>query len=131
MAFSGYKNQRRRTNKEGGTKGGKLYRGEQIFCPCFCSKKQRRSCLTMVRHERVKKEGTRRNWTERGEDRGNHRTGEERNQRKKKLEKRSRTDERERENQTKQRGKTEEKLGRVNREKRRAREKKMKKTEEE
>jgi hypothetical protein len=36
----------------------------------------------MVRHERVKKKGTRRNWTERGEDRGNHRTGEERNQRK-------------------------------------------------
>jgi hypothetical protein len=37
------------------TQEQKLHRGEQVFCPCFFSKKQRRSCLTIVRHEHVKK----------------------------------------------------------------------------
>jgi hypothetical protein len=26
---------------------------EQIFCPCFFSRKQRRSCLAIVRHEHL------------------------------------------------------------------------------
>jgi len=33
-------------NKKSQNRGGRLYRGEQNFCPCFFSKKQRRSCLT-------------------------------------------------------------------------------------
>jgi hypothetical protein len=42
----------RRTGKG---QGNEQDRGEQIFCPCFFSKKQRHSCLTIVRHEHVKK----------------------------------------------------------------------------
>jgi hypothetical protein len=42
----------RRTGKG---QGNEQDRGEQIFCPCFFSKKQRRSCLTIVRHEHGKK----------------------------------------------------------------------------
>jgi len=42
----------RRTGKG---QGNEQDRGEQIFCPCFFSKKQRLSCLTIVRHEHGKK----------------------------------------------------------------------------
>ena len=46
------KNTGKRTGKG---QGNEQDRGEQIFCPCFFSKKQKRSCLTIVRHEHVKK----------------------------------------------------------------------------
>jgi len=49
--------ERPRTGKKNWEKHTKKnkHRGEQIFCPCFFSKKQRRSCLTIVRHEHVKR----------------------------------------------------------------------------
>jgi hypothetical protein len=50
------KKRRKKTGRRTGKgQGNEQDRGEQIFCPCFFSKKQRRSCLTIMRHEHVKK----------------------------------------------------------------------------
>jgi hypothetical protein len=54
MAFSGYKNQRRRTGKEGGNQRREIILRGANFLPLFLLKETE----AFVRYERVKKEGT-------------------------------------------------------------------------
>ena len=49
------KEEKKTGRRTGEGQGNEQDRREQIFCPCFFSKKQRRSCLIIVRHEHVKK----------------------------------------------------------------------------